>query len=40
MTEKLIESILNESRSFAPAKKFIKQANIKNEEAQRLKEEA
>ena len=40
MTEKLIESILNESRSFAPSKKFIKQANIDNEEAQRLREEA
>ena len=40
MTEKLIESILNESRSFAPSKKFIKQANIDNEEAERLREEA
>ena len=40
MTDELIESILNESRSFAPSKKFIKQANLNKEEAERLKEEA
>ena len=40
MADDLIESILNESRSFAPAKDFIDQANIDEEKAHNLKKQA
>ena len=40
MTDDLIESILNESRSFGPPKDFIDQANIDEEKAHNLKKQA
>ena len=40
MADDLIESILNESRSFAPQKDFIDQANIDEEKANNLKKQA
>ena len=40
MADDLIESILNESRSFAPPKDFIDQANIDEEKAHNLKKQA
>ena len=40
MADDLIESILNESRSFGPPKDFIDQANIDEEKAQNLKKQA
>jgi len=40
MGDDLIESILNESRSFAPSKDFIDQANIDEEKANNLKKQA
>ena len=40
MTDDLIESILNESRSFEPPKDFIDQANIDEEKAHNLKKQA
>ena len=36
MTDDLIESILNESRSFAPSKDFVGRANIDKEKAFKL----
>ncbi len=40
MADDLIESILNESRSFGPPKDFIDQANIDEEKAHNLKKQA
>ena len=40
MADDLIESILNESRSFGPPKDFIDQANIDEEKANNLKKQA
>ena len=40
MVDDLIESILNESRSFGPPKDFIDQANIDEEKAHNLKKQA
>jgi len=40
MVDDLIESILNESRSFGPPKDFIDQANIDEEKANNLKKQA
>jgi len=40
MTDDLIESILNESRSFAPSKDFIDRANIDKEKAEELNKQA
>ena len=40
MADDLIESILNESRSFAPQKDFIDQANVDEEKANNLKKQA
>ena len=40
MADELIESILNESRSFGPPKDFIDQANIDEEKAHNLKKQA
>ena len=40
MADELIESILNESRSFSPPKDFIDQANIDEEKAHNLKKQA
>ena len=40
MADDLIESILNESRSFGPPKNFIDQANIDEEKANNLKKQA
>ena len=40
MADDLIESILNESRSFGPPKDFINQANIDEEKAHNLKKQA
>ena len=40
MTDDLIESILNESRSFAPSKDFVGRANIDKEKAEELNKQA
>ena len=40
MSDDLIESILNESRSFSPSKDFIDQANIDGKKAEKLKKQA
>ena len=40
MSDDLIESILNESRSFPPSKDFIDQANIDGKKAEKLKKQA
>ena len=40
MSDDLIESILNESRSFPPSKDFIDQANIDGKKAEKLKQQA
>ncbi len=40
MTDDLIESILNESRSFAPSKDFVGRANIDKEKAEDLNKQA